>query len=329
MIRQSMFALLAGAAIISAPAVQGQSAVENWPQRAITLFVPAPPGGAADTLSRAVAEGLSAHLGQAVVVENRSGGTGTLSWQATLRAPADGYTYALGYPSVLINSQFMIKDLPFNTQRDLQSVVGIAFTELVMNVNASVPAKNPQELIDWLKKQTGNLAHGSYGEGSYSHIVGSHLNRLHGINAVHVPYKGEQPMMLGMAGNEYPYGITTLSVGKNFQDTGKTRMIGIFTPNRSPLRPELPTFKESGMTDPALQMTAWFGLFSRKDVPQAITQKMEAAVLRVLNTPVVRERLTTLSMPAWGATGKELEATWFSEISIYEKLLRQAGVQMH
>jgi len=329
MTQKPMLSLLACAAIIGAPAAHAQSAVENWPQRAITWFVPAPPGGAADTLSRAVAEGLSAHLGQPVVVENRSGGTGTLSWQATLRAPADGYTYALGYPSVLINSQFMIKDLPFNTQRDLQSVAGIAFTELVMNVNASVPANTPQELIAWLKKQTGNLAHGSYGEGSYSHIVGSHFNRLHGINAVHVPYKGEQPMMLGMAGNEYPYGITTLSVGKNFQDTGKTRMIGVFTPNRSPLRPELPTFKESGITDPAFQMSAWFGLFSRKDVPEAITKKMEAAVLHVLNTPAVRERLTTLSMPTWAATGKELEATWFSEIPIYEKLLRQAGVQMH
>jgi len=304
-------------------------AQQNWPERPIVIIAPNAPGGLSDTLARALADGLSTQLGQSVVVENRSGASGTIGLQATLRTPADGYTYVIGNPSAVISSQFTFKDLPFNMQRDFQAVAGVAFAELVMSVSAAVPARNPQELIAWFKGQTGNFAYGSYGEGTYAHAATYRLATLHGFNAVHVPYKGEQPMLMALASNDIVYGIGTLSSGKTMQDTGKTRMIGMLSAKRSALYPDLPTFKEVGVDDPAFQLLGWYGLFTHKSVPQAIVKRMETAVRAVLNTPTMQQRLKTVSVSPWDATAKELQTTWYGEIPLYYNLLRAAGVQLY
>jgi len=330
MFRKTLLSLYTLLGLANLPVAQAQSPNTNWPQRPITIIVAAQAGGLGDTIGRTLADGLSTHLGQTVIVENRSGASGTIGLQATLRAPGDGYTYVIGYPSMMINSQLTIKNLPFNIKRAFQAVAGIAITELVMSVNASVPAKEPQELIAWLKNQSGHLSYGSYGEGSYAHVAGYHLGALYGFDAVHVPYKGEQPMLLAIASNDVVYGIGTLTAGKTMQDTGKTRMIGFLTPTRSRYYPDLPTFKESGITDPAFQfLGAWYGLFARSDVPAPVVEKMQQAVIAVLNSPTMQQRLTTLSLVPWGATAAELDATWSAEMPLHHNLLRLAGVEIY
>jgi len=283
-------------------------------------------------VTRAVADGLSTHLGQAVVVENRGGASGTIALQGVIRAPDDGYTFLMSYPSIVINTPVTFKGFPYNLEQELQGVAGVSFVELVMNVNASVPVTNPREFIDWVKKQavSGQLSYGSYGEGSYAHIAAHYMSSLYGLNAVHIPYKGEQPMLLAIASNDIPYGIGSFAPSKTMQDTGKTRMIGVLKPERTPFLPDLPTFKEMGIDDPAFQFNgAWYGLFARKSVPESVIKKMEAAVLAVLKTAQMQQRLNTIMVPAWGVGAKEFEATWHAETSIYRNLLRMAGVQMY
>jgi len=326
MVRKATLFLAGVATLTNVLIAQAQ---QNWPQRPITLIVPSSPGGMVDTLGRTLADGLSTYLGQTVVVENRSGATGTIGLQAALRAPDDGYTYVIAYPSIVINTQFTFKDLPFNAKRDFQAVSGIAYSELVMSVNAAVPATNPRELVEWMKQQPGNMAYGSYGLGTGGHIAGNYLGALYGINAVHVPYKGEQPMLMAMASSDIVYGIGTFAPAKTVQDSGKIRIIGVLAAERSRFYPDLPTFKELGMDDPALQLGGWFGLFTRKSVPAPIVKKMEEAVHATLRTPLMQERLSTLSVAPWGVSSRDFEERWFKEIPVYHNLLRLAGVEIY
>jgi len=326
--KQHMIAMLTAlAALVSASTASAQSA-ENWPERSITIVVPSAPGGSTDLLTRALADGLSARLGQTVVVENRSGASGSIGLQAVARAPDDGYTYIMVFTSAVISAQYTFKELPFDVVRDFQTVAGIGFTELVMSVNADVPVKNPRELVNWMK-QSGKPAYGSYGEGSYAHVASHYLGLLHGVDAVHAPYKGERPMLVAMASGDIAYGIGSFTAAKPVQDTGKIRMVGVLTPNRSPFYPDLPTFKEMGIEEPPFQMPGWFGLFARKSVPAAIIKKMEEAALAVVETPLMQQRMATLQLPVWGATAKEFEQTWFTEAPVRRDLLRLAGVEVY
>jgi len=330
MLRNFMLLLGLALTLVAAPVSHAQRAVENWPERPITLIVPAPPGGSTDTLIRALADGLSAQLGQTVVVESRSGATGTIALQALARAPDDGYTFVTVYPSMLISTQFTFKDLPFNAKRDFRTVAGVAFAELVMSVNAAVPVNNPQEFIAWLKAQPkGRLTYGSYGETTYGHMAGHYLSTMYDLDAVHIPYKGEQPMLLAMASNDISYGITSASPAQTMRDTGKTRIIGVLS-DRAVLNPGVSTFMAAGITDPVFQLLPWYGLLARKSVPDAIVNKMEAAVLAVLDTPKMQERLAAITFLPWkGATAKAFEETWFREIPLYYNLLRMTGAEIY
>jgi len=308
---------------LSAPTVWAQS-INNWPERPITIISTATPGGIVDTLARILAEGVAEYLGQPVIVENRGGASGTIGLQAALRAPADGYTYVSGYPSNLIVSHFTFESLSFNAQRDFQAVVGISTNEMVVNVKASVPVTNPQELVAWARQQSGKLVYGSYGQGSYGHIVADYLGTLYQYEALHVPYKGEQDVMLALASdtNEVAYAIAAMPASKRMQDTGKTRMIGVLASERSALYPDLPTFKEMGISDPTFQLLGWYGLFARKDVPEPVVRKMQDAVLHVLSLPHTRERMAAVSGLPWPVGAQALQSLWFADLQVYENLLR-------
>lgn len=319
------FSVLFPIVIMSSSVVQAQTSAGNWPSRPITFIVPSSPGGSTDTTARILAEGVSKYLGQPVIIENRSGASGVIGLQAALRAPGDGYTYVFGYTTNLVISQFTIKDLSFDARRDFEPVAGVAINEMVMSVSASIPAKSPREFVEWAKTQSGNLTYGSYGQGSYSHILANHLGADYGFPALHVPYKAEQEMLLALGTGDISYAVSVMPAGKRMQDAGKTRMIGVISPRRSELYPDLPTFKEMGMDDPAFQLLGWNGLFARKGVAEPILKKMEAAVLHTLAMPKVREKLAATSVLAWGGTARELDALWSADIPVYKELVDSAA----
>lgn len=311
---------------IGLAAASSAIADDNWPTRPITIIVPSAAGGSTDNVARLVSDRLSQRLGQSIIVENRAGASGVIGLQATLRAPADGYTFVFAYPSNLIASQFIMKDLSFNARRDFVPISGIAINEMVMNVSASVPASNPRELVDWAKSDSGGVTYGSYGHGSYAHMVAHYLGSQNQYEALHAPYKSEQPMLIALASNEISYGISVVTAGKRMQDTGKTRMIGILSPRRSALYPDIPTFKEAGIEDPAFALLGWNGIFAHADTPPAILKKMEAAVRDVMGTAEMKESLLGISSTPWGSTAKELDDVWAAEIPIYRALAESAGV---
>jgi len=311
------------ACLASTSAVFAQQA-DDWPARPITLIAPSAPGGSVDTVARILSESLRQHLNQTVVVENRTGASGTIGLQAALRAPNDGYTYVFGYPSNLIVTQFTMPDISFVAADAFAPVGGISINEMVVNANAAVPATNPKELVEWAKTQSGKLMYGSYGQGSYAHIVTDYLGAVNQFEATQVPYKSEMGLLTALASNDVAYGISVVTAGKTLQDSGRTRMIGLLAPRRSIQYPDIPTFKEMGMDDPAFSLLGWSGLFARKDTPPAILKRMEAAVLHVMNQEETRQKMIAASSTPWGVDAKAVDAVWKKEIPIYAALTQSA-----
>ena len=324
--RHSILSLLFSACLVGANAANAQTSADNWPSRPITLIVPSSAGGTSDITARIVAEHVSKTLGQPIVIENRPGASNTSGPSAALRARADGYTFATGSPSSMILAPLSMEDLSYK-QSDFQPVSGLTINEMVMNVNAALPITNPKELVAWAKQQNKATNFGSYGIGSYPHIVANILGIQNKFAAVHIPYKAEQEMILGTARGDIAYSISVMPTGKKMQDTGRTRVIGVLSPKRSPLQPEIPTFMEMGFTDPAFQLLGWGALYAPKGVPQPIIKKMEQAMLEALNSDDVRQKMQAVYSIPWAAPAKEVDGIMKKETVIYRDLLKAADIE--
>lgn len=321
MISKIIGAVLFGSFLLSA----GASAQE-WPTRPITIVLPTAAGGTADALVRSVADKVSKRLGQPIIIENKGGASGIVGLQASLQRPADGYTFVVGWPSSIVATQFLVKELPFNAKRDFVPVSMLSVNEMVMVVSSAVPATNLDELVAWAKQNKGKVSYGSYGTGTFGHMATAHFSKTLGLDAVHVPYKGEAPMLLATAGNEVAFSIGVAPAAKRLQDTGKVRLIAITNRERSTNVPDVPTFIESGYTDPAFSVAGWYGLFAPAGTPQAAIDRMEKEVMAVMRLPETQESLSALGMPLIGSTAEELGEAWDSEIPIYKTLIESAGV---
>lgn len=322
MIKHLLAVMLMGATAGVAPI----AAAQEWPSRPITIILPTSPGGTGDTMARVLAEGLRTRLGQPIIVENKPGASGILGLQQAVAAPPDGYTFVIGWPQSIVASEFLYKQLPFNAVQDLAPVSRLTINQMVLAVPASVPATNPKEFIAWAKENKGKRSYGSYGLGGFGHLISEHINQEYKLDYVHVPYKGEQPTLMAVAGGEVDFGVVGLFTALKMQEAGRLRIVGTFDPERPKQLPDLPTFKEAGFDDPALINTGWYALFAPKKTPQHIIDRMEKEVRAVLNEPAVSERLSGLGLPLVGSTAQEMKADWDKEIPVYKMLIEKAKV---
>lgn len=301
---------------------------ETWPSRHITIIVPSGAGGAADTLTRALGEKLGSRLGTSIVVENKPGASGIVGLQAAARAAPDGYTFVLGWPSSIVATQFLYKDLPFNAKRDFVPISLLSINEMVLTVNSSVPVNNVTELVAWAKQNKGKVSYGSYGTGSYGHLAPAYLSKHQDLGATHVPYKGEMPMLMATASNEVAFSIGVAPTAKRLQEAGKVRVIGLFSRKRSQMHPEIPTIMESGLTDDAYSVSGWYGLFAPAGTPPEIVSRMEKEVGEIMRMTETQESLSALGMPLIGSSAQELREAWDTELPIYERLIKSAEVTL-
>jgi tripartite-type tricarboxylate transporter receptor subunit TctC len=316
---RSITAVAAAFALTASTSACSQQ-VDNWPTKPITIIVPSTAGGTGDILTRIVAVGLEKQLKQAIIVFNKSGASGTIGMRAALLAPSDGYTFVVTGPSNIIASQFVMSDLPYVATRDFVSVGGIAAVELVVSTGSAIPSTSVQEFVKWGKANPEKLTYGSYGIGTYGHLVADRLAKVTQLQATHIPYRAEKEMLLGIATNEVAYGVNPLSTAKPMQDSGKTRFFALLAPRRSIFAPDVPTFKELGLDDPALALLAWNGLFASSKTPATIVRRMEAALVNVVNDEATKRRLIAASLVPWPANSKELDEVWKREIPIYKEL---------
>ena len=322
-----MKALLFVCAIASTFAAISISLAQPWPSRPITIVVPYSAGGPTDTLARLMSEPMRKALGQTVVVENVTGAGGSIATGRVVRAAPDGYTIGIGHwGSHVTNGAYY--NLPFDLLTDLQPLAMIATNPQLVVSKPSVPAKNLQELIPWIKANHDKILFGTGGVGASSHIAGVYfLNRI-GVKMEFVPYRGGAPAMQALLSGEFDLYMTQISGAVAHVRAGKLRAYLVTAKTRQAIAPEIPTTDEAGL--PGLYTAIWHGMWAPKGMPREIIVKLNAAVVESLTDDTLRKRFADLGQeipPREEQTPQALAAHHKAEIEKWWPLMRAAGIK--
>lgn len=258
-----------------------------YPTKPISIVVPNPPGGVVDTSARLVSDALGRQLGQAVVIDNRAGGSGNIAYQLVARAPKDGYTLLASYSAYHVGNPSMFSKLPWD-QKDLVPVALLAVATNVITVNPAMPVNNLKEFIAYLKQNPGKVNYASQGNGSLSHVGTELFTQVTQTKMTHVPYKGSGAAIQDVLSGQVQVFITTPPSVLGHVQTGKLRALAVTSKTRHPMLPSVPTTTEAGL--PGFELEAWVALFAPADTPPEVIAKLSDNVKKVLEQADTKKR---------------------------------------
>ena len=296
-----------------------------FPDRAVRLIVPFPPGGVNDIVSRLVANRLNAQWGKPVIVDNRGGANGTIAGEIAAKANPDGYTLFIVSSSITSNVALYPK-APFDLVRDFAPISTLVSGAYALVVNPSLPAPTVQELIRLAKAQPRKLNFSSFGEGSSAHLVAELFKRMAGVELVHVPYKGGGPAMAAVVAGEVQMTFSNLSVALPQVKSGKLRALAVSSAKRQPALANVPSLDESGLK--GFDATAWVGLLAPAKVPRPLVVQMNRDVGAALADAELRRSIESNGLEPWPSTPEELARHMKIEIERWGKVIRDAGVKL-
>lgn len=299
------------------------AAAQDYPNRAIKIIIPFPPGGPTDLLGRAIAQKLAEAWGQPVIAENKAGAAGNLGVDIAAKSVADGYTLVVVPAGNISVNPTLFPKLPYK-QSDLAPITMLATVENVLVVNPSVPAHSMQELVALARSKPGSLTFASPGAGSQAHLLGELLKVETGVNMVHVPYKGIGPALNDLLGGQVSMMFPQTSSALPFIRSGKLRAIGVTNLKRSTVLPDTPTIAEQGFLK--IDAKSWYALMAPAGVSKDIIAKLSAECARILKQPEIRERMAGLGADVVGGTPEELAATIQAETELWGGLVRKQGI---
>lgn len=294
-----------------------------WPERPVTIIVPAAPGGTTDITTRIIADKLAARLGQSVVVENRAGAAGIIGSQQLVRSAPDGYTLIMGNIGPNAINYSMYPDLPYQAS-DFAPVTLVISVPNVLVVNAKSPARSASELIDLLRKNPGQATFGSSGTGQSPHLSGELFKQRAGVQATHVPYKGAGPAVAALLAGQFSFMIDNLPSSMPHIQSGKFRALAVTSAERVPELPDVPTLREAGIDD--MVVTAWFGLMAPAGTPAPVIDKLAGAAREVLALPDVQQRFRAMGGQPGGNTPAEFAAFIDAERERWHATVQAAGL---
>jgi tripartite-type tricarboxylate transporter receptor subunit TctC len=312
-------AVLLALAILPPP-----SAAQKYPEKNVRLIVPFP-SGASQILGILVSEKLTEALGQPVVVDFRAGAGGTIGAEVAARSPNDGYTLLLTSVSLAI-SPSIYKNLRFDPVRDFTAITQVAAVPNVMVVHPSVPAKSLKELIQVARAHPGKLSFGSGGVGSSNHLANELFKSIAKIDIVHVPYKGASIALTHILSGEIEMVVVTVPATIPFVTTGRLRGIAVLAPQRVPTLAGVPTTAEAGM--PELVVITWYGLFAPAGVKPDIVNRLNAEMVRAMNTPEVKRLLAKVEVDPATSTPSEFAALLKAETEKWARVIREANIRV-
>jgi len=313
-------ALAAAAMVVSTNAALAQS----YPSKPIHFISPQPPAGTFDYVTRVFGERLQASLGQPVVVENRAGAALVVGLDYTARQPADGYTIVMSASTHAIMPNVMAK-LPFDPVKSFDPVSLVAISVFVLAVRSDSPIKNVQEYIAYAKAKPGEITFGSSGVGSPLHFAGELMKSMAGIDILHVPYKGANPVVQALLSGELYSTFGPLTPLLPHIRSGKIRALGMVGSTRSQTLPDLPTISESALKGFALD--SWFGVFSPAGTPRPIINRLNTELNRIARDPqFVKEKLLSAGIEGVGSTPEHLMDVLKADIEKYAKIVKDARI---
>jgi tripartite-type tricarboxylate transporter receptor subunit TctC len=314
----TVFAALAS---LQAPAASAQS---SYPSRPVRFIVPFPPGGGNDIVGRIVAFKLNETLGVSVVVDNRGGAGGTIGTDIVSKSPPDGHTMLINNISLAVNATLVPK-LPYDTLKDLAPVTLLGRQPNVVVVPPGLPVASVKELLAMARAKPGQLAYGSGGIGTASHLATEMLKLMTKTDMIHVPYKGLGPALTDLMGGRVQVIISTLASALPQLKAGKMKPLAVTTAQRSSFFPELPTMDEAGVT--GYEFSTWYGLLVPGATPKPVIERLNAATVKALQSPDLREQFSAQGLEATPGTAAEFGAYLRSEVAKWGKVIRASGAR--
>ena len=309
--------LLTGSAIAADPPYP-----ENKPLR---LIVPAAPGGGADFVARIVGQKLAEALGQPVVVDNRSGASGTIAADSTAKAAPDGHTLLMGQSTSIVIAPHLYPRLGYDTLRDLAPITLVAQVPNILVVHPGVAAASVKELIALAKAKPELLNFGSSGNGAPSHLAGEMFKAAASIKMTHVPYKGAGPAVNDLLAGQIQVMFAPIVAVLPQVKAGRLRALAVTTAARSPAAPELPTLAEAGLA--GYEISSWFGLFAPAATPAPVIDRLHRETVKALASAEVRERFATEGAEPVGSTPGEFNAYVKGEFAKYGRIVKDNGIK--
>ncbi len=311
-------------ALALAAGAQAQQAAQAFPNKPITIVVPASPGGAIDIAARLIGARFTAAWGQPVTIENKGGAAGMLGSDFVAKAAPDGHTLALVASSHAINPS-LYKKLPFDTIKGFEPVAQTHVVPLMLVVNKDIPAKNVTELVGYLKGHPGQASYASSGNGGAPHMSAELFKSMAGVDIAHVPYKGSTAAHPDLIAGRTALMFDTVAAVAPQVKGGKLRALAVTTPRRSGLFPELPTMAEAGLK--GYETSTWGGLLAPAGTPKDVVAKLNAEVNKALAAPEVREKLVAAGIEPAGGTPQQFSDFIQSEMARWAKVASSAGIQ--
>jgi len=321
-LRSAIGGLLVLGAGVAVPPALAQGG--EFPVKSLRIVVPYAPGGVVDFVGRNLGQRLAEQLGQPVVIDNRGGAGGMVGTEVAARAGADGYTLLVMDPAIVINQTLQPKP-PYDVLRDFVTVTVATSSPLVLAINPKVAARSVQDLVAAAKAKPGSLAFASAGVGTTPHMAGEFFKSRIAQNIVHVPYKGSGPAMQDLVGGNVQFTFSSIAAAIPFIREG--RLVGLATtgPRRVPALAELPTMIEAGF--PGFEVELWQGVFVPAGTPAAVVSRLNAEVVRALQTAELRAALAKVGNDPVGNAPPAAAAFVRAELAKWAKLVKDAGIR--
>ncbi len=319
-VRRSLLALLAALPFFSlAPAAALAAA---WPERPITIVVPAAAGGTTDIAARVLAEKMGKDLGTSVVVENKGGGGGSIGTAQVARARPDGYTLLMGNIGPVAINFSLYKQLSYK-ESDLRGITNVISVPNILVVHADSPVRSVRELVELARTRRLNVS--TSGVGQSPHMSSEMFRQKAGIEVTLVPFPGAAPAVTALLGQQVDYMIDNLPSSMPHIRSGKFRALAITSATRSAQLPEVPTMTEAGVP---MQVTAWFGLLAPVGTPDAVVERIQQSARRAMQTAEVRQRFADLGGVPGGETPAEYDAFIAQERKSWAQIVKAAGLSL-
>jgi tripartite-type tricarboxylate transporter receptor subunit TctC len=321
---KSLVKFLAAAAALLCFAV-APSLAQTWPQKTVRFIVPFPPGGGTDFVARLVAKNLQDKLGQTIIVENRGGANGAIGLMAVKQAAHDGYTFSFTSDTPMTVNPWLYKDLAYEPLKDFVPVTSAVRLPGMLAAHPSFAPNTIAELIALAKQKPGSINYASAGVGNFSHLAMELFSSAAGVKLQHVPYKGTGPAAQALLSGEVQVGFNNVQTLLQFVQEGKLKPLGVAEPKRIPQFPNYPAVAE---TVPGFEMAPWVGIVAPAGVPQPVIDKLNDAMLAVMNDPAIAKQFSDQQLTVMALPKEKFGELIKADTEKWRKVVTEANIKM-
>ena len=295
----------------------------DYPSKPIRLIAPIAPGGVIDLLARIMGASLGAALGRQFVVDNRPGANGIIGTDLAAKAAPDGYTLLIVPGGFAINPS-LYRKLPYETPRDFAYIAMLGHSPYVLTVSSKLGVNDVAGLVELAKSSPGKISFSSSGVGNVTHLAGELLNMTAGLKLSHVPYKGTGQLLPDLYNGSVPVSVISFSSAQRYVKTGNIKLLGLASPQRNPLMPNLPTLREAGLR--GYEVMGWYGLLGPAAVPDAIVDKLNRTARSVLRQPDTMRSVVEQGLDLVDWTPAQFEAHVRADIAKWRGVVERLGL---